>query len=178
MTISIDVRHEVRRRADFSCEFCGISETDVGGELTVDHFQPLSKGGDDGIDNLVYCCPRCNQYKLDFWQASKDEPQLWNPRTEPASAHFIELEDGTLFPLTRVGAFSIQRLRLNRPPLVAHRLRRSQANEAERLLTHYHNLIKTIDQLFDQQTQLLEEQRRLLEEQRLLLQLLLGTSPS
>lgn len=175
MTISSDMRRDVRRRADFACEFCGISETDGGGELTVDHFQPLSKGGDDGIDNLIYCCPRCNQYKLDYWPASPDEPQLWNPRAERAAAHFIELEDGTLHPLTGVGAFSIQRLRLNRTPLVAHRQRRSQANEAERLLTRYHNLIETIDKLLDQQTQLLEEQRRLLEEQRLLLQLLLGT---
>ncbi len=28
------IRKEVRRRADFMCEFCGISETDSGGELT------------------------------------------------------------------------------------------------------------------------------------------------
>jgi len=178
MTISSDVRRDVRLRANFSCEFCSISEIDVGGELTVDHFQPLSKGGDDGTDNLIYCCPRCNQYKLDYCPASPEEPPLWNPRTEPPAAHFIELEDGTLHPLTGVGAFSIHRLRLNRPPLVAHRLRRIQSNEAERLLTRYHNLIETIDQLLDHQTQLLEEQRRLLDEQRLLLQLLLGSSQS
>jgi hypothetical protein len=178
MTISSDIRREVQHRADFSCQFCGISETDVGGELTVDHFQPLSKGGDDGIDNLIYCCPRCNQYKLDYWPGSPDEPQLWNPRAEPAAAHFIELEDGTLHPLTGVGAFSIQRLRLNRPPLVAHRLRRNQANETQRLLTRYHSLVETVDQLLDQQTHLLEEQRQLLEDQRLLLQLLLGSSQS
>ena len=174
MTISSDIRREVRRRADFTCEFCGISETDAGGELTVDHFHPLSKGGDDGIDNLIYCCPRCNEYKLDYWPASRDETQLWNPRSEPAASHFIELEDGALHPLTSVGAFSIQRLRLNRPPLVTHRLRRSQASETQRLLTRYHTLVETIDQLLDQQAQLLEEQRRLLEEQRFLLQLLLG----
>ena len=51
---------------------------------------------------------------------------------------------------------------------------RSQANETQRLMTRYHNLVETIDQLLDQQAQLLEEQRRLLEEQRFLLQLLLG----
>lgn len=48
MTISSDTRREVQRRVDYSCEFCGISETDVGGVLTIDHFQPLSKGRNDG----------------------------------------------------------------------------------------------------------------------------------
>jgi outer membrane lipoprotein-sorting protein len=44
----------VRRRANFACEFCGVSETDAGGQLTVDHFQPRHKGGDDSLENLIY----------------------------------------------------------------------------------------------------------------------------
>ena len=41
------IRNEVRHRAEFKCEFCGISEADSGGELTIDHFHPKSKGGDE-----------------------------------------------------------------------------------------------------------------------------------
>ena len=173
MTISDEIRQQVRQRADFTCEFCGISETDTGGELTVDHFQPLSKGGDDKLDNLIYCCPRCNQYKLDYWPAGSKDSLLWNPRIEPGQQHFIELDDGVLHPLTSIGAFSLRRLRLNRLPLIAHRLRKHQEAEAQRLLTHYRDLVQAIDQLLVQQSQLLEEQQRLLEEQRFLLQLLL-----
>jgi 5-methylcytosine-specific restriction endonuclease McrA len=67
MSISSEIREQVRRRANFACEFCGASETDVGGQLTIDHFQPKSKGGNDSLENLLYSCIRCNQYKQDYW---------------------------------------------------------------------------------------------------------------
>ena len=98
MTITTEIRKQVRQRANFACEFCGITETDAGGELTIDHYQPTAKGGDDGPENLLYCCARCNQYKLDYWPTYPDAPSLWNPRREPASQHFLELDDGTLYP--------------------------------------------------------------------------------
>ncbi len=50
MTVSAALRAAVRSRAAFACEFCGVTETDAGGELTIDHFQPVSKGGDDSPD--------------------------------------------------------------------------------------------------------------------------------
>lgn len=170
MTIPIAVCEQVRRRANFACEFCGVSEADVGGQLTIDHFQPQSKGGTDDLDNLLYCCARCNQYKFDYWPADPDDPQLWNPRREPAEQHFLDLEDGTLHALTTTGAFTLQRLRLNRPPLVAHRLRKRRMTEATRQLTRYRDLALILKQLLAQQAMLMEEQRALLEEQRLLLQ--------
>jgi hypothetical protein len=43
MMIKAVVREQVRQRANFACEFCGISEIDAGGELTIDHFQPNSR---------------------------------------------------------------------------------------------------------------------------------------
>jgi len=114
VTTDAEIRQQVRRRANFACEFCGVSETDTGGELTIDHFCPQSKGGDDSLDNLLYSCVRCNQYKLDYWPDSPAEPMLWRPRHEPASLHFLELDDGALYPLTETGAFTLRRLRLNR----------------------------------------------------------------
>jgi len=174
MTITTEIRKQVRQRANFACEFCGITETDAGGELTIDHYQPTAKGGDDGPENLLYCCARCNQYKLDYWPTYPDTPSLWNPRREPASQHFLELDDGTLYPLTATGAFTLKRLRLNRPPLVAHRLRKRQQTEEIRLLTRYRGLIQLLEQLNIQLSALMEEQRQLLEEQRELLRLLLS----
>ena len=169
-----EIREQVRQRADLACEFCGTSETDTGGELTIDHFQPRGKGGGDSLDNLLYACPRCNQYTLDYRPGAPDDPQLWNPRHEPASQHFLELDDGTLHALTPTGAFTLRRLRLNRPPLVAHRLRKRKQAEATRLLTRYRELLSVIEQLLAQQATLMEEQQGLLEEQQRLLQLLLG----
>lgn len=173
MTIKAALREQVRQRASFACEFCGINETDTGGQLTLDHFQPRGKGGDDSLDNLLYCCARCNQYKVDYWPTTSSAPYLWNPRREPASHHFLELEDGTLHPLTVTGVFTLRRLRLNRPPLVAHRRRKRQEVEKLRLLTRYRDLISLIEHLLTQQSDLLAEQQRLLEEQQELLKLLL-----
>jgi hypothetical protein len=174
MTITIEIREQVRQRANFACGFCGVTETDAGGELTIDHFQPITKGGDDGLENLLYCCHRCNQYKLDYWPTHPDEPSLWNPRREPAAQHFLELDDGTLHPLTDVGAFTLKRLRLNRSPLVAYRLRKRQQAEEIRLLTRYREMVQLLEQLNNQLSVLMEEQRQLLEEQRELLRLLLS----
>lgn len=56
----------VQQRYGGCCGYCGLSETDTGGERTVDHFRPLSAGGDDGDENLVYACFRWNLFKGDF----------------------------------------------------------------------------------------------------------------
>ena len=61
MTVSEAVRELVRRRAQYCCEYCGLHEHDVSGQLTIDHIQPLSKGGNDDVDNLAYSCIWCNQ---------------------------------------------------------------------------------------------------------------------
>jgi hypothetical protein len=174
MSLPEAIREQVRSRAICACEFCGVTEADTGGLLTMDHFRPSTQGGSDALDNLLYCCPRCNQYKADYWPADPAQPPLWNPRQTPASAHFIELDDGQLHSLSAVGAFTLRRLRLNRPPLVALRRRkRLQADEA-RLLARYRDLAEVLEHLNRQQAALLEEQHQLLEEQRALLRRLLA----
>lgn len=174
MTLAASQRAYVRERAQFACEYCGVSETDSAGELTVDHIQPQAKGGTNDLDNLVYCCVRCNQYKADYWPSTPQAPQLWNPRREGEATHILRLDDGSVHPLTAIGAFTIQRLRLNRSPLVAYRQRKQAYAEEQRLLTRYRDVVELVEQLQQQQVALLEENRRLLEEQRRLLNLLLG----
>lgn len=173
MNITVDVRRAVRQQANFACEFCGVAETDTGGELTIDHYRPKTKGGTDDLNNLLYCCNRCNQYKADYWPAQPDALTLWHPRQDSFETHFLRLADGTLHPLTAIGTFTLQRLRLNRPPLVAYRLRKQSQVEEWRLLEHYRNLVAALERLNQQQVTLLEEQRTLLDEQRTLLRLLL-----
>ena len=102
MSISQELRDRLRRRANYACQFCGVTETDAAGQLTIDHFQPQSKGGDNSLDNLLYSCMRCNLYKQDYWPNDDDATALWNPLREPAAKHFLELDDGRLLPLTAV----------------------------------------------------------------------------
>jgi len=173
MTITTGTRDAVRRRAGFACEYCGVSETDTGGELTIDHYQPQTKGGTDALENLLYCCVRCNQYKADYWPVQPNEPALWNPRTDVAGGHFVQVEDGTLHPLTVVGRFTLQRLRLNRAPLVAYRRRQTNYEEERRLLQRYQDSLELLERLHAQQVALLQEQQQLLAEQRALLRALL-----
>lgn len=174
MTITADIRQQVRQRANFACEFCGITEVDTAGELTIDHFQPRTKGGNDALENLIYSCLRCNQYKSDYWPTTENDSVLWNPRQDEAKQHFLELENGTLHPLTAIGRFTIKRLRLNRKPLISYRLRQTQRAEELRLLTRYGELVELMERLNKQLSSLMEEQQVLLQEQRDLLRLILG----
>lgn len=173
MSLSPELREQVRQRAKCTCEFCSVSETDVGGLLTIDHFQPQSKGGSDDQDNLIYSCVCCNQYKQDYWPASESEPRLWNPRQESISAHFLELDDGQVVAISPSGEFTIRRLRLNRAPLVAYRRRRRQRAEEIRLLERYRDLVQLLSQVNGQLSELVLEQQQLLQEQRDLLRILL-----
>ncbi len=174
MTISGELREQVRQRANFTCEFYGIMETDAGGELTIDHYQPKARGGSDNPDNLLYCCPNCNQFKHDYWPTHPDDLALWDPRREPTSAHFVELDDGLLHPLTATGAFTLTQLRLNRAPLVAHRLQMRKQAEETRLLTQNQETVHFLRTVNIQLTTLTQEQRRLLEALYELLRLLIG----
>lgn len=47
------------------CGYCSAQMADA----TVDHKQPVSRGGDDSFDNLVACCSRCNINKRDKTEA-------------------------------------------------------------------------------------------------------------
>ena len=126
----VALRRQVRQRDGFACAYCGVLETQVGSELTIDHFQPRIAGGSDDPDNLLYCCHACNSFKGDLWNPSGVERVL-HPRHEDISVHLQEEPDGRLRPLTPTGEFHTERLQLNRPPLVANRLLRLRDRRAD-----------------------------------------------
>jgi len=122
---------EVRGRFNRCCGYCGVSEEDAGGQFTVDHYRPAASGGDDGDDNLIYCCFRCNLFKADFCPSEGDLAAghvVLHPSRDNSGQH-LRLNDATghLEALTETGRFHITLLHLNRPALVAHRLRRRRA---------------------------------------------------
>jgi hypothetical protein len=131
----------IRRRYQYACGYCGVTEVDVGGELTIDHYRPRSAGGDDDEANLVYACARCNQYKGNFWPdpgCMARQQRVLHPLLDDLPVHLVEDEQtGRLKALTETGRFHIALLRLNRPQLIAHRLARkllSVLDEKQRLL--------------------------------------------
>jgi hypothetical protein len=110
---------QVRERYDYRCGYCDASEVDAAGELTVDHYRPVSGGGDNNNDNLVYACSRCNLFKGDFWPDALDQQRthrVLHPLLDDLSTHYHENEaTGQLDPLTETGRFHITLLQLNRP---------------------------------------------------------------
>jgi len=172
VSISPSARRKIRERADFRCEYCEVSETDSGGELTVDHFQPQSTGGGDKEENLIYCCFRCNTYKGDYWNEDPNQISLFNPRTDKRDEHFWLSETGKLFALTENAELTVKLLRLNRQPLVARRRHDYQKLEERQILEQTQKAVDALLRLSQQQRELLKQQQNLLEEQRRLLEFL------
>lgn len=71
-------------------------------------------------------------------------------------------------------SFTIQRLRLNRPPLKTYRQVRFRAAADALTMARYEQLAQVLRDLLAQQSALLEEQQRLLTIQQRLMRLLLG----
>ena len=61
--ISKKTRFEVFKRDGFKCQYCGKCAPEV--ILHVDHIQPVSKGGENDILNLITACEDCNGGKSD-----------------------------------------------------------------------------------------------------------------
>ena len=52
---------DARKQAGDRCYYCGKKA-----ELTLDHFEPLAKGGSHCVLNFVFCCHPCNSRKRDL----------------------------------------------------------------------------------------------------------------
>lgn len=59
--LSKKTRFEVFKRDKFTCQYCGRMAPDV--ILEVDHLNPVAKGGDNDILNLITSCRDCNRGK-------------------------------------------------------------------------------------------------------------------
>lgn len=81
------VRFEVFKRDSFKCQYCGSSAPDA--VLHVDHIEPISKGGDNSIINLITACDTCNLGKSDIFlsddsaiKKQKEQLDILNNRRE------------------------------------------------------------------------------------------------
>lgn len=119
--IRADVKRVVRATYAFACGtrqnlFClnnGVSEAEVGAELTYDHFVPQSKGATDDADNLVYACHACNEFKGDY---SNGAARLLHPLRDDLIWHLHKTATGECEAVTASGTIVIACLQLNRAP--------------------------------------------------------------
>ena len=81
MSVSKKVRFEVFKRDGFKCQYCGKVPPDV--MLEADHITPVSKGGQDEIENLITACFDCNRGK-------RDTPLSSLPETIEIKMHILE----------------------------------------------------------------------------------------
>ena len=140
--ITDQTRRNVREQYNFACGYCQIHEIDAGSELEIDHFQPITHGGSDDEDNLIYACPACNRNKASYWPSPNTPPHmcLLHPVNDSLDIHIKLLQDGHLAGLTPRGWFHIDWLHLNRPQLVAMRQRQA-------IYQHTQNLVEEMRQI-------------------------------
>ncbi len=143
--IRAQTKRVVRSIYVMRCGYCAVSEAEVGAELTYDHFQPQSKGGSDGKDNLVYACHACNEFKGEYY-GDTDETRLLHPLRDNIQAHIRTEADGTLQATTAAGERYIRVLKLNRPPLV---LRRKTEQRMEQASAHYQTINARLDAIME-----------------------------
>ncbi|MCB0047580.1 MAG: HNH endonuclease [Caldilineaceae bacterium] len=145
----------IRQRYNYACGYCGVSEVSAGGVLTVDHYRPLSAGGGDELDNLVYACVRCNQYKHSYWPTADDERlgfRVLHPLLDSLSTHYrLVVASGRFDPLSKIGHFHVTLLRLNRPQLVQHRLKEQMRKLLEGKLTMLEQQVREMEQTISAQ---------------------------
>ncbi|MBQ3456696.1 MAG: HNH endonuclease [Synergistaceae bacterium] len=56
-----EIREEVLKRDNFTCQYCG--RKGEGVELEIDHIIPMTRGGKTDIRNLITACKECNRAK-------------------------------------------------------------------------------------------------------------------
>jgi 5-methylcytosine-specific restriction endonuclease McrA len=77
------IQQQVRRRANYLCEYCHASELWQYVRFTVDHVVPVIEGGPDNLENLALACFHCNRCKWKYQQgvdpSSGEAVSLFNP---------------------------------------------------------------------------------------------------
>lgn len=117
----------------------------------MDH-HPIAHGGTKDDENLVYCCPRCNEHKGAYWHEIQiPHIHLLHPLQDDLTLLLREQQNSELVGVTSEGTFHIQRLRLNRPQLIEHRRRKradeKTQDEVKTLRQQIHDLQQELNQL-------------------------------
>jgi HNH endonuclease len=124
--VSKALRQKVFQRAQNRCEYCQTQATFTAVPMEVDHIIPQSLEGTTDAENLCLACSHCNDAKNDRIKAldplTEQVVNLYNPRKDNWSEHFVWSEDGQLIiGLTPSGRATVIVLNMNRPEYILAR---------------------------------------------------------
>jgi hypothetical protein len=118
MSTSEEITRLVQERAGRRCEYCRMHQALQGATFHVEHVLPRSRGGATVVENLAWACPSYNLHKSDRTEARDPDSgalvPLFNPRTQPWTAHFAFVND-QIVGRTATGRATVQLLDLNHP---------------------------------------------------------------
>jgi len=131
--IPVATERLVRERAHEQCEYCRAPAHIASAPFSIEHIQPLARGGDSLESNLALSCLNCNLAKGSRTHASDATTgatvAIFHPRRDRWSEHFGWSEDFlSVTALTPTGRATIDALGLNRRQLqnLRHVLIRSE----------------------------------------------------
>lgn len=117
MKISNDTRELVVRRAQRACEYCRLPQSVSMLPHQVDHIIGKQHRGSDDVDNLCFCCIRCNLKKGPNIASIDPEAglvtALYHPRRQPWRTHFLLESNGAISGLSPAGRSTVQLLDMN-----------------------------------------------------------------
>ena len=121
--ISAELRQQVTKRADGSCEYCRSQSRYATQPFSVEQIIPRAKGGPTTLENLALACQGCNNHKYDKVEApdpvSGEIVPLYHPRRDRWDTHFAWSDDFRLIiGLTPTGRATVAALFLNRDGVV------------------------------------------------------------
>lgn len=127
-------REKVVERAHYCCEYCQSQERYSPDSFSIEHIIPISKSGNNQLDNLAFACQGCNNHKFVSVEAidplTEEIAPLYHPRQQVWADHFTWNEDCSLvIGLTPTGRATIEKLQLNRLGLINLRRILFAANE-------------------------------------------------
>lgn len=108
--------------SDFNhrCGYCDDRDAPRAASFEIDHFVPQTVDSDKITDyaNLVYACKSCNNAKRAKWPTNdkalpNNGKEGWiDPCLKDYEAQFERLEDGRIHPLTEIGIWMYDNLKL------------------------------------------------------------------
>lgn len=115
MTLT-ELKTIVSKRAKDCCEYCLLPQSMGFYPYQLDHIIPKQHGGADDLNNLAWCCPRCNRYKGPNLATLDPETgqltSLFHPRKQRWPDHFTFVV-GEIQGLSPEGRATVTLLRLN-----------------------------------------------------------------
>jgi 5-methylcytosine-specific restriction endonuclease McrA len=95
--IPTKIRTLVAKRAKRCCEYCRSQEQYSPDSFSIEHIQPLIKGGTSEANNLAYACQGCNNRKYihveEVDPVTQEVTSLYHPRKQNWVEHFAWSED-------------------------------------------------------------------------------------